>query len=153
MAKLDNIDYQLLRVLRDDARLSLRDIGSKVSLSAPTVAQRIKHLEELGIISGYKTEIIIDKSYLCVDVIIDIKCTFLKSEALLNFLKGSDNVYECLCVSGDFDYSIRASFENRELLYKFIDYLNKEFGTTKTTFIFKDEIKRRSLILKDKKIL
>lgn len=47
MISLDTADLLLLCALRDDSRLSLRDLGAKVSMSAPAVAARLRHLEEI----------------------------------------------------------------------------------------------------------
>ncbi|MGN0894969.1 MAG: Lrp/AsnC family transcriptional regulator, partial [Succinivibrio sp.] len=45
MINLDTTDLQILCALRDDSRLSLRELGAKISLSAPAVASRVKRLE------------------------------------------------------------------------------------------------------------
>jgi Lrp/AsnC family leucine-responsive transcriptional regulator len=54
---LDNKDWQLLEALQTDARTGYAELGRKVRLSAPAVAERVKRLEEAGIISGYRATI------------------------------------------------------------------------------------------------
>jgi Lrp/AsnC family leucine-responsive transcriptional regulator len=55
--ELDETDELILRFLIDDARTSTAEIARKVSLSPPTVAERIKRLEEAGVITGYTATI------------------------------------------------------------------------------------------------
>ena len=58
MAKpLDRLDRRLLRELQTDARLSLAELGRRVGLSSPALAERLRRLEERGVIQGYRTDI------------------------------------------------------------------------------------------------
>jgi DNA-binding Lrp family transcriptional regulator len=50
---IDEIDQQIVALLRENARRSFQDIGSRVSLSAPAVKRRVDRLEETGVIQGY----------------------------------------------------------------------------------------------------
>jgi len=50
---LDGIDRQLLEALQTDSKRSLKDIGAEVGLSAPSVMERVRKLENAGIIKGY----------------------------------------------------------------------------------------------------
>jgi len=53
----DNKDWQLLEALQQDARQGYAELGRKVHLSAPAVAERVKRLEETGVITGYRATI------------------------------------------------------------------------------------------------
>lgn len=52
-AKLDQIDRQIVALLREDARRSFKDVGTRVGLSAPAVKRRVDRLEQTGVIRGY----------------------------------------------------------------------------------------------------
>jgi Lrp/AsnC family leucine-responsive transcriptional regulator len=52
--EMDAKDWQLLEALQQDARLGYAELGRKVRLSAPAVAERVKRLEEAGVITGYR---------------------------------------------------------------------------------------------------
>ena len=54
---LDEIGRQLLSALEENARLSFSELGRRVGLSAPAVAERVRRLEDAGIIRGYRAEI------------------------------------------------------------------------------------------------
>ncbi len=52
--ELDDINRDLLDLLQEDGRLSYRELGERVGLSAPAVAERVRKLEEAGVIRGYR---------------------------------------------------------------------------------------------------
>jgi Lrp/AsnC family leucine-responsive transcriptional regulator len=54
---LDAIDWALLTALQADARLSFNELARRVHLSPPTVAQRVRRLEEAGVIRGYHARV------------------------------------------------------------------------------------------------
>jgi DNA-binding Lrp family transcriptional regulator len=54
---MDNIDRQIVALLRDDARRSFQSIGIRVSLSAPAVKRRVDRLEDEGVIRGYAARV------------------------------------------------------------------------------------------------
>ncbi|HWG92159.1 MAG TPA: AsnC family transcriptional regulator [Candidatus Thermoplasmatota archaeon] len=55
--RLDPLDAALLRLLREDARLSFRDLAEKTGSTTPTVSARVKALEEIGLIRGYHADV------------------------------------------------------------------------------------------------
>lgn len=57
MARIDDIDQQIVALLRENARRSFQDIGQRVSLSAPAVKRRVDRLEASGVIRGYTVTI------------------------------------------------------------------------------------------------
>jgi Lrp/AsnC family leucine-responsive transcriptional regulator len=56
-ARIDDTNRRLLAELQDNARLSLAELGRRVGLSSPAVAERLQRLEEQGCITGYRTEV------------------------------------------------------------------------------------------------
>jgi len=54
---LDSTDWKILRHLQQDARISYNELGRRVGLSAPATADRVRRLEEAGIITGYRAQI------------------------------------------------------------------------------------------------
>lgn len=54
---LDALDTEILKVLAEDARTPMRDLARKIGLSAPSVTERIRRLEEAGVIEGYTVRI------------------------------------------------------------------------------------------------
>ena len=56
-SSMDSTDWQILRELQQDARLSFNELGRRVNLSAPATAERVRKLEEKGVITGYAAQI------------------------------------------------------------------------------------------------
>jgi Lrp/AsnC family leucine-responsive transcriptional regulator len=54
---LDRVDWQIVEELQADGRLSFKELGRRINLSAPAVAERVRRLEESGVITGYRAEI------------------------------------------------------------------------------------------------
>ncbi|MBV9231664.1 MAG: Lrp/AsnC family transcriptional regulator, partial [Chloroflexi bacterium] len=54
---LDSTDWKILRELQQDSRLSYNELGRRVGLSAPAAAERVRRLEEAGVITGYTAQI------------------------------------------------------------------------------------------------
>jgi len=55
--KLDDLDWRLLAELQDDARLSYNELARRVHLSSPAVAERVRRLEQAGVIAGYSARV------------------------------------------------------------------------------------------------
>jgi len=71
---LDHLDWELLRALQADARLSYNELARRVGLSSPAVAARVRRLEGVGVIAGYRVEIDPAKVGLPVTALIQIRC-------------------------------------------------------------------------------
>jgi Lrp/AsnC family transcriptional regulator, leucine-responsive regulatory protein len=54
---IDRVDQRILGILQNDARISWRELGDKVHLSATSVAERVRNLERRGVINGYRANI------------------------------------------------------------------------------------------------
>ncbi len=54
---LDDIGREILRILQEDGRISFNELGRRVGLSSPAVAERVRRMEEAGIILGYRAEV------------------------------------------------------------------------------------------------
>ena len=98
--ELDRLDWGILRALQGDARLSYNALARRVGLSAPAVAERVRRLEEAGIIAGYRAEVDPAKIGLPVTAVIRMRCA--PGKCLLKTRSAEDfpEVLEVLKVSG-----------------------------------------------------
>ncbi len=71
---LDNTDWQILRELQQDARLSYNELGRRVNLSAPAAAERVRKLEDKGVITGYTAKVNLAKVGLPLLAFIQLRC-------------------------------------------------------------------------------
>ncbi len=146
MLELDAQDLALLDSLRHDSRLSLRDLGSRVGLSAPAVAARLKRLEESGIILGYTVQLCSDRFALAVEALILIKVPHLKQQAFVDFMAECLAVSSCLRLTGEFSHLVQAAFDNMGELDRFLCRLNAEYGATRTSLVLSHDIPERAVL-------
>ena len=144
---VDEIDLKILKLLQDDARVSLKAIADKLFLSAPTVKSRINEMTEKGIIKGYYTEI--DNSVFenVIKCYIEIEVAPAKKEELYKVLNESTQVIECDRVTGEYSLIAKVVFKNTVERDKFINKL-QHYGRTRTQIIFSSIINHRKLITK-----
>lgn len=127
--KLDKFDLAILRALQKDARASLHDVSAQVGLSSTPCWNRIKRLEDGGVIRGYTVRIDPDEIGLRDTVILQVTLESHSEETLYDFgraLERIPEVLEAFLVSGDYDYYIRIAVRDtrdyerilRERLYQ-----------------------------------
>ena len=109
--ELDQIDYKILAVLQADARIAITDLAERVGLSVTPCSERVKNLENAGVITGYHARLDPHTLGLKLLVFVELKLS-TKSGAIFNKFKQEilklPSVLECHLVSGDFDYLIKA---------------------------------------------
>jgi Lrp/AsnC family leucine-responsive transcriptional regulator len=71
---LDSLDWKILRELQVDARLSYNELARRVGLSSPTVAERVRRMEDAGIIVGYRAEVDPAKVGLSIMALVRLRC-------------------------------------------------------------------------------
>ena len=110
MAKLDEIDKQILAFLHEDAFLSNKEMASRLGMSATPIHERIKRMEKEGVITGYKAIINHNKLGKSLTVFCDISLKEHAAEFLNQFEKDVMElleVQECYCVSGQSDFLLK----------------------------------------------
>lgn len=108
--RLDEVDYELLRLLQEDGRMSNADLARSVQLSPPSVLQRVRKLEEMGVIQGYSTVLDAEKLGFGLTVFAQISLALHQERAIEQFraeVAKIPEVMECHHVSGEFDFMLR----------------------------------------------
>jgi DNA-binding Lrp family transcriptional regulator len=118
--ELDDLDFQILRTLEEDARQSCREIAEKLGVATGTVYNRIKKLTDEGVIKGYIPIIDPEKvGYeLTALILIQVEGRYLVD--VENEVAKFDEVFYVYDITGEFDVAIAARFKTREKLNKFI---------------------------------
>ena len=123
MRSLDKLDRHILRVLQQDGRISMKDLGAQVGLSITPCIERIKRMERDGVIEGYYARI--NPAAIGANLLVFVEITLNQKSALAfeqfrREVLRIPEVLECHLVSGDFDYLIKARIremaEYRKLL-------------------------------------
>ena len=139
---LDAIDARLLKALAEDARTSVAELARAVGLSAPSVSERVKRLEESGVIKGYAAAI--DPVALGLPLAAWLRIRPLPGELkrVAEILRGLPEIVECDRITGDDCFIAKAHVRSVEHLERMIDAIIP-FAMTNTAIIQSSPVERR----------
>lgn len=143
---LDETNLRLLGELQRDARLSLAELGRRVGLSSPAVAERIKRLELEGVIAGYHAEIDPRRLGYSLGVIIRIRPNPRQIADVAALARDTPEVIECHRVTGEDCYVMTAYVRDVEHLEAVIDQF-VAYGQTTSAIMQSAPVPRRGLAL------
>src|SRR5436189_3430857 len=92
---IDEIDRKILKELQTDARASYAELGRRVGLTTPAVIERIRKLEDAGIITGYRAEIDPAKIGLTITAFIRMSITGVDYSHIIEVANESKEILEC----------------------------------------------------------
>lgn len=98
--KLDPTDLRVLTELQGDARLSMRELGRRVGLSAPAVTERVRRLEDAGVILGYGARVATEPLGRPITAFIGVQDSGQRDPQLVKWAEGRDGVLEVHSVTG-----------------------------------------------------
>jgi Lrp/AsnC family transcriptional regulator, leucine-responsive regulatory protein len=145
---LDDTNRRLLAELQDNARLSLAELGRRVGLSPPAVAERVQRLEQRGVILGYRAEINPRALGLSLSAIIRIRPAPGQLANVATLAQDTPEVVDCRRVTGDDCYVMTAHVRDVEHLEEVIDHF-VALGQTTTSIVQSAPVPRRGLALAD----
>ncbi len=132
---LDDTGWQLLTELQQNARLSYSELGQRVGLSSPAVADRMRKMEEAGIISGYHARINLARVGLPVTAIIRLTSTTNHScNRVFALASELPEVLECYRVTGNDSVVVKVVANSVEHLSQIIDQMST-FGLPSTSIV------------------
>lgn len=137
--KLDKLHWSILSALQQNARASLAGIGRKIGLTPPAVADRVKRLEDLGVIEGYWTSISHTKVGYQLKAIITLRAFMGKLKPFLEQVKTLEEVINCYRITGNENIIMEVVLRDQFHLEKFIDQLI-QYGETRTHIILSEVI-------------
>lgn len=145
---IDDIARKLLDELQRDARSSYAELGRRVGLSPSATAERLRNLEEAGVIRGYHADIDPVSLGLSVTAIIRMSCDGEQYRRFVSFIETCEEVRECHHVTGGDALMIKVmvgSIEQLEqLVMKFL-----RFGVPTTSIVLSSPLERKQYRLND----
>lgn len=141
---MDQTDFKIISILQRDGRISMKELGKEVSLSPPAVAERVKRLEDDGVIEKYKAVINNEKVGKPINVLINASIKPEKQEAFLEFAKKSEEIVECYHVTGPHSMIMRAYLREMTHLEELVGKI-QFYGNTETFIIMSTPIEGKEI--------
>jgi Lrp/AsnC family leucine-responsive transcriptional regulator len=138
---LDDIGWHILKELNENARISFSELGRRVGLSVPAVTERVRRMEDTGIIRGYRAELNMSKiglpiiAFMRLSMVGDV---YLRLTALL---KEIPEIAECHRVTGGDSFILKVHVSSVEHLEELIDKFTP-IATTVTTIVLSTLVDR-----------
>src|ERR1044071_4658867 len=138
---LDEKDISILKLLQHNARITVKEISDKIHLSTTPVHERIKRMEEAGVIRQYAT--LVDhskvKKGLMVICYVSLKQhNKTAGSRFIRMIQDMNEVTECYNISGEFDFMLKVMAENMDAYYDFhVNKLSEEenIGHVQSVFV------------------
>lgn len=142
-ALMDHYGRKLLEELQKNARLSIAELGRRIGLSATATAERLKQMEEVGIIRGFTVEI--DREALGLDVLAFVRMSCgggQQYHRLIEYVQTLEEVRECHHLTGGDDLLLKVTTTSMADLEALIEAL-LPFGNPVTSLVFSSPVNRR----------
>ena len=148
LTAIDDVDKQILKLMKEDARVSLKTLSSHTYLSSTAISARIEKLERAGYIQGYFTKINPEKFGLDIKAFISLEIEPIQKKDFYPYIRSCENVVECHCVTGEYSMLLKVLFASTAELDQFINEL-QHFGKTKTQIVFSTAVEARDVLPKE----
>lgn len=142
--KLDPLNWKILQRLQQNARVSNSEIGREVGISSPAVSERIKKMEDAGIIHSYRTVVSPFETGYQLKAIITLRAFMGKLKPFLEKVKTYDEVLNCYRITGNENIVMEVVLRNQNHLEAFIDQLIS-YGETKTQIVLSHVVANNSI--------
>jgi len=139
---LDETNLRVLSELRSDGRLGLAELGRRIGMSAPAVAERVQRLERAGVIAGYRAEIDPAALGFPVSAVVRIRPSPGQLQRILDIARETAEVGECYRITGEDCYLLRLHLRSIDDLEEVLDRFTP-FGLTTTSIIHSTPVPRR----------
>ena len=143
---MDRTDTALLAELQADARLSLAELGRRVGLSSPAVADRLRRLESDGVIAAYRTEVTPAALGLTLTSIIRVRPSPRQLAQVAELARAAPEVVECHRITGEDCYFVKAHVRDVQHLEELIDRFTP-YGQTTTSIVQSSPVPARAVAL------
>lgn len=140
---MDEIDRKILGLLAGNARMPVKEIAEKVSLTSPAVSSRISKLETSGVIGGYTVVLRRPEGQPMVDALISVSAPPSARDELTALLRQRREVLQCYHVTGDHSFLVKVCCPDMNSLEHLIMAFQR-LGETNTQIILSTPVDRSS---------
>lgn len=137
--KIDQLSTEILLCLQQNARMSFTEIGKKVGLTPPAVAERVKKMEDIGVIENYTAQISHTALGYQLRAMITLRAFVGKLRPFLGKVNSFNEVINCYRITGNENIIMEVVIQDQVHLEKFIDKLIS-YGETRTHIILSNVV-------------
>jgi Lrp/AsnC family leucine-responsive transcriptional regulator len=139
---LDPVDRQIIGELAEDGRISFAELGRRVSLSSPAVTERVRRLEQIGVITGYRAEIDPRALGYSITAIVRVKPAVRQLSKIAELAADIPQIEECLRITGEDCFYMKLHLGAIEELPSVLDQFLL-YGETTTSIVNATPVPRR----------
>lgn len=144
MNPVDDKSWRILAALQEDARASLKTLAEIAGLSMPATAERIKKMEDAGIIRGYHADVAPEALGYIIKAVVAITTQHPYKHKFIDVLRAKPQVLECLHVTGADSCLFTVVAKDMADLEQFLSSVN-QYGETRTSIVMSSQIPRRGV--------
>ena len=149
--KLDDRDLKILRILSTDGRIKVSELAKQLNLSAAPCWERLRKLEKLGFVKGYKAEIALAKIAAHITVFVVVELEYHRAESFQIFermIEKVDEITSCWAIGGGYDYLMQVITRDIQTYQTLMDkLLEQRIGIAHyTTYVVTKPIKQNSTL-------
>ena len=142
---IDHIDRKMLNELSTDARLTVAELGRRISLSPSATAERLRRLESLEFIRGYRADINLQALGLTITAFVRLTCEGTRYKPFLKFLPTLHAVQECHHLTGNDAFLLKVVLSSMTELEDLIEKL-LPYGSPTTSMVLSTPLERKRLL-------
>jgi Lrp/AsnC family leucine-responsive transcriptional regulator len=139
---LDDTGWRILDALQANARIPFAELGRHVGLSAPAVAERVRRMEDAGLITGYRVQLGLDKLGFPIVALVRVAAPEEKCPRLKTLVDGLAEVLECHHVTGTDAYVLKVVATSMKHLESVIEAIARHGGTPATSVVLSSPVDR-----------
>ncbi|QRV24775.1 Lrp/AsnC family transcriptional regulator [Marinomonas foliarum] len=138
---MDKTNWKLLKLLEGNGRLTYAELGKLVHLTAPAVAERVRKLEESGVITGYSVQVNLEKVGIPITALVECQVYRTKEREFKALVMDLEEVIECYNVTGPYAFVLKVGVKSMSKLDALLERLI-DLSDTNTMMIMTTPVKR-----------
>ncbi|MFC5467477.1 Lrp/AsnC family transcriptional regulator [Cohnella suwonensis] len=142
---MDQLDIALLRALQEDGRMTVSELSKRLSLSRPSVSERLLRLQERGIILGFHARVSPAAIGRNIQLIIQISDLKIAPQDFEHRIADDADILECHRVTGLASHVLKAAVTGMDALTKLVERL-MPYGTVNTSVILASPVNNRMVL-------
>jgi Lrp/AsnC family leucine-responsive transcriptional regulator len=145
VTQIDTIDARILAELQANGRLTMKALAERVGLSSPAMIERVRRLEDRGVIAGYRAVVAPSELGRPLTAIISASVDRADYDTFLDRVKDDPAVVECHRITGDATYLIKVSLADTAALEQLVDDLSGAGAFCTTSLVLSSPVPWREI--------